>query len=147
MFWTAPKGGFSSETDCIGAAWLSSARVVRCWLSPATSATPIISCHQVMLGTLANLLCASSEEGGTTSSHHGLYTLGYTRTTMVGTKGCNTAMWKLILKSRSSSIESATRLHEVGITSNRDQNVAVNTFPDLVHTARQTMEVGFALRQ
>ena len=28
-----------------------------------------------------------------------------------------------------------------------DQNVAVNTFPGLVHTARHTMEVGYTLRQ
>ncbi len=30
-------------------------------------------------------------------------------------------------------IESATRLHEVGIASNADQNATVNTFPGLVH--------------
>ena len=30
---------------------------------------------------------------GTTSSHHGPYDQGYTRTTMVGTEGCNTARW------------------------------------------------------
>ena len=36
----------------------------------------------------------------------------------------------------------ATRPHEVGVASNRDQHVAVNTFPGLVHTARQTMELG-----
>ncbi len=30
---------------------------------------------------------------GTTSSHHGLYVQGYTRATMDGTKGCETARW------------------------------------------------------
>ncbi len=30
---------------------------------------------------------------GMTSSHHGPYGQGYTRTTMVGTEGCNTARW------------------------------------------------------
>ncbi len=30
---------------------------------------------------------------GMTSSHHGPYDQGYTRTTMVGTEGCNTARW------------------------------------------------------
>ncbi len=38
-------------------------------------------------------------------------------------------------------LESATRLHEVGIASNRDQHATVNTFPGLVHTARHTMGV------
>ena len=41
-----------------------------------------------------------------------------------------------------SGSESATRLREVGIASNRGSAlVAVNTFPGLVHTARHTMEV------
>ncbi len=39
-------------------------------------------------------------------------------------------------------LESATRLHEGGIASNPNQQVAVNTFPGLVHTARQATEVG-----
>ena len=30
---------------------------------------------------------------GTTSSHHGPYVQGYTRATMVGTEGCETARW------------------------------------------------------
>ncbi len=30
---------------------------------------------------------------GMTSSHHGPYGLGYTRATMVGTEGCEAAMW------------------------------------------------------
>ena len=30
---------------------------------------------------------------GMTSSHHGPYDQGYTRTTMVGTEGCNAARW------------------------------------------------------
>jgi hypothetical protein len=30
---------------------------------------------------------------GTTSSHHGLYDLGYTRPTMDGTEGCEAARW------------------------------------------------------
>ncbi len=38
-------------------------------------------------------------------------------------------------------LESATRLHEVGIASIADQHAAVNTFPGLVHTARHTTGV------
>ncbi len=35
-------------------------------------------------------------------------------------------------------LESATRLHEVGIASNPGSACRVNTFPGLVHTARHT---------
>ena len=54
-------------------------------LSPATSATPICSYHQVKLGTLQRLPTQVVRKAGTTSSHHGPYVQGYTRATMVGT--------------------------------------------------------------
>ena len=38
-----------------------------------------------------------------TSSHHALYVLGYTRATMAGTTGCNTARWSESLKAGHSS--------------------------------------------
>ena len=55
-------------------------------LSPITSATPIVSCHQVKLGTLAKLPVQTVRKVGMTSNHHGPYVLGYTRATMVGTE-------------------------------------------------------------
>jgi len=42
----------------------------------------------------------------------------------------------------SSDLESATRLHEAGIASNRRSERCVNTFPGLVHTARHITKVG-----
>ncbi len=54
---------------------------------------------------------------GMTSSHHGP-TARATRTTMVGTEGCKPATVSQSQKP-SQSVESATRLHEVGIASNR----------------------------
>ncbi len=55
-----------------------------------------------------------------TSSQHGPYVLGYTRATMVGTTGSETARWSESLKSRSQfGLEAETRLHEGGIASNR----------------------------
>ena len=55
-----------------------------------------------------------------TSSQHGPYAWGYTRATMAGTKGRKFARIELIPKNRSQfGLESATRLHEVGIASNR----------------------------
>ncbi len=38
-----------------------------------------------------------------TSSHHALYVLGYTRATMAGTTGCDTARWSESLKAGLSS--------------------------------------------
>ncbi len=54
-----------------------------------------------------------------TSSPQGLYVQGYTRATMVGTNR-QTREGELIGKSRPQfGLESATRLHEAGIASNR----------------------------
>ena len=78
-----------------------------------------------------------------TSSHHGPYGLGYTRATMVSTEGCQTAMWSQSLKTGRSpdwSLELDSMKSESLVIAN--QNVAVNTFPGLVHTARHTMGVG-----
>ena len=49
-----------------------------------------------------------------------------------------------IPKSRSQfRLQAATRLHEVGVASNRASAIsAVNTFPGLVHTARHVMGAG-----
>jgi hypothetical protein len=55
-----------------------------------------------------------------TSNHHAPYDLGYTRTTMAGTTGSEAARWSQSYKSQSQfGLQAATRLHEVGIASNR----------------------------
>ena len=78
-----------------------------------------------------------------TSNHHAPYDLGYTRATMVGTKGSETARWSESLKAGPSSDR---RLQPACVKSESlviaDQHAAVNTFPGLVHTARHTMRVG-----
>ena len=78
-----------------------------------------------------------------TSSPHGPYTQGHTRATMATTKGCNTARWSQSLKNGLSSDWSlqldSMKLELLVIA---HQHGAVNTFPGLVHTARQAMEVG-----
>ena len=78
-----------------------------------------------------------------TSSPHGPYVQGYTRATMVGTKGCEAARWsqsqKTVLSSDCSLQLDYMKLESLVIA---DQHAAVNTFPGLVHTARQTMGVG-----
>ncbi len=72
-----------------------------------------------------------------TSSPHGLYIQGHTRTTMAGTKGCNTARWSQSHKAGPSS-DRRLQLASVKVESLviADQHAAVNTFPGLVHTAR-----------
>ena len=55
-----------------------------------------------------------------TSSHHGPYDQGNTRATMGYTEGSEQVTESLVIA---------------------NQNVAVNTFPGLVHTARHTMGV------
>ncbi len=62
-------------------------------LSPVTSATLTVSCHQVMLGTLTELPVNGRRKEGMTSSQYGPYVQGDTRATMGGTKGRNTARW------------------------------------------------------
>ncbi len=78
-----------------------------------------------------------------TSSPHGLYVQGYTRTTMVGTKGSNLVRVSESQKADHSSDRSlqldSVKLESLVIA---DQHAAVNTFPGLVHTARHTTKVG-----
>ena len=79
---------------------------------------------------------------GMTSSPHGLYVQGYTRATMGGTKGCETARWSQSQKAALSS-DCTLQLECMKVESLviADQHAAVNTFPGLVHTARHTMGV------
>ena len=78
-----------------------------------------------------------------TSNHHALYGLGYTRATMAGTKRSKVVRWS---KSQKASLSSDCslqldymKLESLVIV---NQNVTVNTFPGVVHTARHAMGVG-----
>ena len=83
-----------------------------------------------------------------TSNHHAPYDLGYTRATMVATKGSSPVKVSKPQKGHPSSDCSLQpdymKLESLVIA---NQNVAVNTFPGLVHTARHTMGVGYARSQ
>ena len=82
-----------------------------------------------------------------TSNHHAPYDLGYTRATMDNTKGSETARssksHKVVLSSDCSLQLDYMKLESLVIA---NQNVAVNTFPGLVHTARHTMGIGSTRR-
>ena len=77
-----------------------------------------------------------------TSSHHGPYTQGNTRTTMARTKGSETVRWSESQKTRPSpdcSLQLDCMKSESLVI--LDQHARVNAFPGLVHTARHTMRV------
>ncbi len=132
-----------SSDPCTGAAWLSSARVVKCWVKSRNERNPCFQLPSGYAGTLERLPVTNRRKVGTTSSHHGPYVQGYTRATMAGTKGCNTAKWSESQKASLSSDWSlqldSMKLESLVIAY---QNDAVNTFPGLVHTARQVNRVG-----
>ena len=77
-----------------------------------------------------------------TSNHHAPYDLGDTRATMVETKGSEAARQSKTQKSYRSpdcSLQLECMKLESLVIAN--QNVAVNTFSGLVHTARHTTRV------
>ena len=78
-----------------------------------------------------------------TSNHHGPYVLGHTRATMAITKSSETVTWskpqKVYLNS-DCGLKPAHMKTELLVIPN--QNVGVNAFPGLVHTARHAMGVG-----
>ena len=80
-----------------------------------------------------------------TSSPHGSYAQGHTRTTMVTTERRNTVRWSKSQKSNLSS-DWGLQLDPMKLESLviADQHAAVNTFPGLVHTARHAMGAGNA---
>ena len=78
-----------------------------------------------------------------TSNHHALYDLGLTRTTMAFNKEKRYSDVEQISKKRLSSdcrLQLACMKSELLVIVG--QHTTVNTFPGLVHTARQTMRVG-----
>ena len=77
-----------------------------------------------------------------TSNHHAPYVLGHTRATMGATESSEIARWSKSQKSVLSSdcgLQPAHMKSELLVIPN--QNVGVNAFPGLVHTARHAMGV------
>ncbi len=143
---TFERESFSSAGECTGAAWLSSARVVRCWVKSRNERNPR---PLLLTGNAENSEETAGdkpEEGGddVKSSwplHPGLHTCYNGDDNALLTREGT-----LIAKSRLSldrtlqleyvKLESLVIAHQLG---------AVNTFPGLVPTARHTMGVGSAL--
>ncbi len=124
-----------------GGAWLSSARVVRCWVKSRNERNPYG--QLLRKRTLARLPLSKRRKVGMTSNHHALYDLGYTRTTMALNKEKQDREVSKTQKQRPSSdcrLQLACTKSELLVIA--DQHAAVNTFPGLVHTARHTMRAG-----
>jgi len=127
-----------------GVAWLSSARVVRCWVKSRNERNPHPYLPARYGGNSKETARDKREEGGddVKSSwplYGGLHTCynGSDNGKLHGdvmptSKNCLSSDWSLQLDSmKSESLVIA------------DQHAAVNTFPGLVHTARHAMGVGF----
>ena len=101
------------------------------------------------MGTLERLPGITGGEGGEeVKIIIPLYDLGYTRATMAVTERSESARKSKPQKGSLSS-DCSLQLDYMKLESLviANQNVAVNTFPGLVHTARHTMGVGNARSQ
>ena len=74
-----------------GGAWLSSARVVRCWVKSRNERNPCLMLPALWVGTHERLPGLTRRKVGMTSNHHAPYVQGFTHATMVGTVGCDAA--------------------------------------------------------
>ena len=105
---------------CAGGAWLSSARVVRCWVKSRNERNPHLLLPTGHAGHSRGTAPVNGEEGGddvksSCPLRPGLHTCYNGRY-----KGMQDREVELNPKSRSKfRLESATRLHEGGIASNR----------------------------
>ncbi len=124
-----------------GGAWLSSARVVRCWVKSRNERNPAACCHRVMPGTHAGPPPSRRRRAGTTSSHHAPYALGCTRATMAVQRDA-TREGERIPESRPQfGLGAATRPHEVGVASNRGSACRGECVPGPCTHARHTTRV------
>ena len=136
---TPREAGVPARGGGTGAAWLSSARAVRCWVKSPNERNP----RGRLRGLSGPTAARNAEEGGDDVKSARPLRLGrHTR-----------------YNGRSSRLPSreAEPIPKAGLSSDRrlqlacvkpellvtaGQHTAVNTFPGLVHTARHTMEAG-----
>ena len=124
------------------AAWLSSARVVRCWVKSRNERNP---CDQLPSGKAGHSDWTAGdkpEEGGDDVKSSWLLRVGLHTCYNGDHRGERDREVEQILKSRLSS-DCTLQLEYMKLESLviADQHAAVNTFPGLVHTARHAMGV------
>src|ERR1700733_10554978 len=130
---------------CAGGAWLSSARVVRCWVKSRNERNPRSMLPARNGGDSWETAGVNSEEGGDDVKSScplcpGLHTCY---------NGWDNAMQcRKVERTAKPSLSSDRRLQLACVKSeslvNANQHVALNTFPGLVHTARHVMGAGHA---
>ncbi len=137
---------FSEQSDAFrGAAWLSSARVVRCWVKSRNERNPYCQLPASNVGDSGETARVNREEGGDDVKSSwplcpGLHTCynGRYRVLLLREEVLIT---KTVLSSDCSLQLDCMKSESLVIA---DQHAAVNTFPGLVHTARHTMGVDSA---
>ncbi len=134
----------SSAGGNTGAAWLSSARVVRCWVKSRNERNPHPQLPASSVGHSGETAGDKPEEGGDDVKSSWPLWAGLHTCYNGGDRGERGSDAEPISKSRLSSdcsLQLASMKSESLVIA--DQHAAVNTFPGLVHTARHTMGVGF----
>ena len=96
---------WSSSDTKQGAAWLSSARAVRCWVKSRNERNPCVYLPARNGGNSKQTACENKRKVGMTSSQYGPYVQGCTRATMGSTIGSNIVRWSKSLKLPSVRIE------------------------------------------
>src|SRR5215469_15140285 len=146
--WEAETLLFSSAGVRTGAAWLSSARVVRCWVKSRNERNPHLQLPAGYAGHSGETAGDKPEEGGDDVKSSWPLWAGLHTCYNGGDRGEQGGDPAPISKSRLSSdcsLQLASMKSESLVIA--DQHAAVNTFPGLVHTARHTMGVGLTRRR
>ena len=142
--WAGETSHFSSAGGNTGAAWLSSARVVRCWVKSRNERNPHLQLPSGNAGHSGETAGDKPEEGGDDVKSSWPLWAGLHTCYNGGDRGEQAREREPISKSRLSS-DCTLQLECMKLESLviADQHAAVNTFPGLVHTARHAMGVGF----
>src|SRR5712691_11465505 len=127
-----PEMDVPARDGCTGAAWLSSARAVRCWVKSRNERNP---CRR--LGCPRRLPRVTWRKVGMTS--RATHTLQWPPQWVANPRGgANPNKGGLSSDCR---LQLACMKSELLVTVG--QHTTVNTFPGLVHTARHTTKVGY----
>ncbi len=143
---TGPEMDFPARGGHTGAAWLSSARVVRCWVKSRNERNPRLQLPSGLAGHSEGTAGDKPEEGGDDVKSSWPLCPGLHTCYNGGDSGKPGREAERISKSHLSS-DCTLQLECMKVESLviADQHAAVNTFPGLVHTARHTMGVGSTL--
>ena len=121
LTYTLPLQRWGFFWGCTGGAWLSSARVVRCWVKSRNERNPRSMLPARNGGNSWDTAGVNSEEGGDDVKSSCPLCLGLHACYNGRYKGLQYREVERIPKSRSQfGLRSATRPHEVGVASNRE---------------------------